>query len=194
MDHNLHGCNVHDVNVHATRHAHVDVFFMMSIFMRHAIIDMLFMMPTVHATHIDHVIVLMVNGSFLFLTLSSWETFSSSFQSWFGPMTIVIIALGKHFDYTQIHSRHCCACWWLKQRDWVYTDWVIVFFFSALTFCPPLLAVTRKMRRSEGVLLETGLHVKGGSGVTMAETSQPYASHPIVWLQLRNGHVSGGTI
>ena len=71
MDHNLHGCNVHDVNVHATRHAHVDVFFMMSIFMRHAIIDMLFMMPTVHATHIDHVIVLMVNGSFLFLTLSS---------------------------------------------------------------------------------------------------------------------------
>jgi len=39
MAHNLHGCNVHDVNVHATRHDHVDDLFMITLLCVHGSFD-----------------------------------------------------------------------------------------------------------------------------------------------------------
>ena len=136
---------------------------------------------------------------FLLVLLCCWlflavETCSCSFHLWFGLMTIIIIAMGKHFDYTQADGRHSQACWWLKVFFYLLGHWLFVFGAHRLA------APARSWKKDK--------KVKGGSGGDRAACQRGIWGHngrnksdvnhlfaiSLLWLQLRNGHLPGGAL
>ncbi len=110
------------------------------------------------------IMLLMVNGSFLFwfFQLSSWETFSSSLHSvCFGPMPIIIIALGKHFDYTQL-----LLCMLVTETNGLGLYWLgHSYFFGAHLLSAPARSYKKDAK------------VRGGSGGDRAACQGGFWGH-----------------